>query len=106
MASELTGTSFVVRKKIMTVGGAKFEIFDAQEKMILFSGEKVFTIKEDIRVYSDESGAKSASTSRRAPSSASTSCTTSSTRRPHRNLARCGTRASRCVISGTCSTPM
>lgn len=48
-------TQFTIRRKILTVLGAKFHIFDAAGKPIGFSRQKALKLKEDIRVYSDES---------------------------------------------------
>lgn len=45
---------FVVRKQILSLVGAKIDIFDANERAILFSKMKAFKLKEDIRIYGDE----------------------------------------------------
>ncbi|NOU98540.1 hypothetical protein [Paenibacillus planticolens] len=45
---------FVVRKQILSLVGAKIDIFDMNEKPILFSKMKAFKLKEDIRIYGDE----------------------------------------------------
>ncbi|MBA2941062.1 hypothetical protein HZF08_22540 [Paenibacillus sp. CGMCC 1.16610] len=45
---------FVVRKQILSLVGAKIDIFDMNEKPILFSKMKAFKLKEDIRIYDDE----------------------------------------------------
>jgi hypothetical protein len=45
---------FVVRKQILSLVGAKIDIFDVNEKPILFSKMKAFKLKEDIRIYGDE----------------------------------------------------
>ncbi|MDQ0902021.1 MULTISPECIES: hypothetical protein [unclassified Paenibacillus] len=45
---------FVVRKQILSLVGAKIDIFDIDEKAILFSKMKAFKLKEDIRLYGDE----------------------------------------------------
>jgi len=50
-----THTQYVVRKKILTVLGAKFHIYDNNEHLVMFSQMKAFKLKEDIRLYSDES---------------------------------------------------
>lgn len=50
-----THTEYVVRKKILTVLGAKFHIYDNNEQLVMFSQMKAFKLKEDIRLYSDES---------------------------------------------------
>lgn len=51
----VTGTEYTIRRKVMTLAGAKFHIYDAQEKLIGFSKQKAFKLKEDIRVFTDES---------------------------------------------------
>ncbi|OAS15632.1 hypothetical protein [Paenibacillus oryzisoli] len=45
---------FVIRKQILSLVGAKIDIFDANERAILFSKMKAFKLKEDIRIYGDE----------------------------------------------------
>jgi hypothetical protein len=49
------GTEFTIRRKILTVLGAKFHIFNPQGAVIGFCKQKAFKLKEDIRVYTDES---------------------------------------------------
>jgi hypothetical protein len=49
------GNEFTIRRKILTLAGAKFHIFDPQGQVIGFCKQKAFKLKEDIRVYSDES---------------------------------------------------
>ncbi|AZK48466.1 hypothetical protein [Paenibacillus lentus] len=47
---------YLVRKKVLSVLGAKFHIYNANnEELIMFSQMKAFKLKEDIRLYSDES---------------------------------------------------
>ena len=48
-------SNYTIRRKILTLVGAKFHVYDDQERLILFSRQKGFKLKEDIRVYSDES---------------------------------------------------
>ncbi|MBP3962752.1 hypothetical protein [Paenibacillus lignilyticus] len=45
---------YVVRKQILSLVGAKIDIFDNNEKPVLFSKMKAFKLKEDIRLYGDE----------------------------------------------------
>lgn len=49
---------FTIRKKVFSVLGAKFHIYDHEGKLIGFSKQKAFKLKEDIKVYSDESMTK------------------------------------------------
>jgi len=46
---------YLVRRKILALVGAKFYIEDQQGNMIGFSKQKAFKLKEDIRIFTDES---------------------------------------------------
>lgn len=46
---------YLIRRKVFTVLGAKFHVYDTKDNIVLFSQQKAFKLKEDIRVYSDES---------------------------------------------------
>ena len=46
---------YQVRKRILTVLGGKFEIFDPAGNVVLFSKQAAFKLKEDIRLFTDES---------------------------------------------------
>jgi hypothetical protein len=46
---------YQVRRKILTVFGAAFHIYDPEGNVAFFSRLKAFKLKEDIRVYTDES---------------------------------------------------
>ena len=48
-------TEFTIRRKILTLFGAKFHIRNQADELIGFSKQKAFRLKEDIRVYTDES---------------------------------------------------
>ncbi|WP_284638277.1 hypothetical protein [Paenibacillus silviterrae] len=54
MNSKFNNHKFVVRKQILSLVGAKIDIFDENEEKILFSKMKAFKLKEDIRIYGDE----------------------------------------------------
>ena len=45
---------YLIRRKVLTVLGQKFHIYDGQGKLLGFSKQKAFKLKEDIRFYSDE----------------------------------------------------
>src|SRR5690349_19157229 len=45
---------YTIRRKVFTLLGAKFHIYDPQGKLVGFSQQKAFKLKEDIRVYADE----------------------------------------------------
>jgi len=47
-------SSYQVRKRILSVVGGKFEIFDPAGNVVLFSKMKAFKLKEDIRLYTGE----------------------------------------------------
>jgi len=46
---------FILRKNFFTILGAKFCVYDEGWKLLLFSRQKAFKLKEDIRICSDES---------------------------------------------------
>lgn len=46
---------YVIRKKVLSVLGAKIHIYDSSENMVLYSQMKAFKLKEDISLYTDES---------------------------------------------------
>jgi uncharacterized protein YxjI len=45
---------YLVRRKILTIVGAKFHIFDSAGNLVFFSKMKAFKLREDIRLYRDE----------------------------------------------------
>ncbi|PWW05457.1 hypothetical protein DFQ01_10415 [Paenibacillus cellulosilyticus] len=55
MNPKFTRTNYLVRKQVLSLIGAKFHIFDENEQVVMFSQMKAFKLKEDIRLYSDES---------------------------------------------------
>ena len=46
---------FWVRRKFFTLFAPKFYFYDSQNRLIAFVKQKAFKLREDIRVYSDES---------------------------------------------------
>lgn len=44
-------TNYLVRKKILTVLGSTFEIFDPNGAVVFYSKQKAFKLKEDIRIF-------------------------------------------------------
>ena len=46
---------YMIRRKILTVFGAKFHVYNTSGELILFSKQRAFKLKEDIRVFADES---------------------------------------------------
>lgn len=55
MADSFDGNRYLIRRKVLTILGAKFHVYDEHENLVLFSQQKAFKLREDIRVYSDES---------------------------------------------------
>ena len=51
----MAGTEYTIRRKIFTFLGAKFHIYDAEQNLIGYCKQKAFKLKEDIRIYTDES---------------------------------------------------
>lgn len=46
---------FVIRRKIFKLLGAAFHVYDEAGNVVMYSKQKAFKLKEDIRLYSDES---------------------------------------------------
>ena len=46
---------YIIRRKIFSFLGAAFHIYDPQGNVVFYSKQKAFKLKEDIRVYTDES---------------------------------------------------
>lgn len=61
MSTALTGHSvleldqLLIRKNVFTIFGAKFRVFSMDGRVVATSKQKAFKLKEDIRVYADES---------------------------------------------------
>ena len=47
--------NYLVRRRLWSLVGTKFDIFDAQGRQIGFSKQKAFKLKEDVRVFKDVS---------------------------------------------------
>jgi hypothetical protein len=54
MSDALTPDQYLIRRKVFTFLGAKFHVYDSGGQVIGFSRQKAFKLREDIRVYSDE----------------------------------------------------
>lgn len=52
------GERYTVRRKILTVLGAKFHVYDEQGQVVAFCHQKAFKLREDIRLYTDETMAE------------------------------------------------
>lgn len=46
--------TYLIRRKVFKLFGASFHIYDNNEKLVGFSQQKAFKLKEDIRIYADE----------------------------------------------------
>jgi uncharacterized protein YxjI len=49
---------YTIRRKFFKLFGAAFHVYDAQDKVVGYCKQKSFRIREDIRVYTDESKSK------------------------------------------------
>jgi hypothetical protein len=48
------GERYTIRRKVLTVLGAKFHVYDEQNRVVAFCQQKAFKLKEDIRLHTDE----------------------------------------------------
>jgi uncharacterized protein YxjI len=48
-------SSYIFRKKVFKLFGGSFKVFDTDGNIIFYSEQKAFRLKEDFRIYSDES---------------------------------------------------
>lgn len=48
------GEQYTVRRKIFTILGASFHVYDASGSLVAFCRQKAFRLKEDLRLYTDE----------------------------------------------------
>ena len=54
MGDPYTQDEYIIRRKVFTLFGAKFHVYDQAGQVILFSRQKAFKLREDIRVFGDE----------------------------------------------------
>lgn len=54
MTQAFNHTNYVIRKKVLSILGAKIHIYDSAENLVLYSQMKAFKLKEDISLYADE----------------------------------------------------
>ncbi|MEN8172621.1 MAG: hypothetical protein ABFS03_07025 [Chloroflexota bacterium] len=54
LLSTFQQSNYTLKRQVLALTG-KFRLFDSQGGLILFSHQKMFKLKEDIRVFSDES---------------------------------------------------
>jgi hypothetical protein len=55
MIERFSSSRYVLVRQFFKLIGANFRVFDENGRLVLFSNQKAFRLKEDIRVYSDES---------------------------------------------------
>ncbi len=53
MALELS--RYTIRRKVLQLFGASFHVYDEQGRVVGFSSQKAFKLREDIRIFADES---------------------------------------------------
>jgi uncharacterized protein YxjI len=49
------GESYTIRRKVLKIFGAAFHIYDPQGQVVGYCKQKAWKLKEDIRIYTDES---------------------------------------------------
>ena len=54
MRTAFLHNQYLLRRQVFALTG-KFRVYDPAENLVLFSEQKMFRLREDIRVYSDES---------------------------------------------------
>lgn len=54
VAERYAHDTYTLRRKVLTIAGAKFHIYGPDGSLALFAKLKAFKIKEDIRIYADE----------------------------------------------------
>jgi uncharacterized protein YxjI len=57
MSSAFDFNQYVLKRQVLALGG-KFRVYAPGEKLVLYVEQKLFKLREDIRVYSDESKAQ------------------------------------------------
>lgn len=55
MSDLFVSDRYLVRRKIMKLVGGAFHVWDAGGALVAFSEQKAFKLKEDVRIYADES---------------------------------------------------
>jgi uncharacterized protein YxjI len=55
MNQAFTKSSYIFRKKVFKLFGGSFKVFDSDGRLVFYSEQKAFRLKEDFRIYSDES---------------------------------------------------
>ncbi len=47
-------SSYIFRKKVFKLFGGSFKVFDTEGRILFYSEQKAFKLREDFRIYSDE----------------------------------------------------
>ena len=45
---------YLFRKKVFKIFGGAFHIYDSNQRLLFYSKQKAFKLKEDFRIYADE----------------------------------------------------
>jgi uncharacterized protein YxjI len=54
MESRFSPDTYLIRRKVFKLLGAAFHIYDAEGNLVLYSKQKAFKLREDIRLYASE----------------------------------------------------
>lgn len=54
MIDRFSHPTYLVRRQILQLFGASFEVFDPTDQLAFYSKQKAFKLKEDIRIYTGE----------------------------------------------------
>lgn len=54
MSDRFSSPTYLVRRKVFTLAGGAFHIYDGQGQLVLFSKLKAFRLKEDLRLFTGE----------------------------------------------------
>ncbi len=57
-SSPFTHSSYLLRRKVFKILGASFHIYAPDGSLAFFSSQKAFKLREDVRIYADESKSK------------------------------------------------
>lgn len=57
-ATRFQHQTYVIRRQFFKIFGAAFQIYDPSDQVVFYSKQKAFKLKEDIRIYADESQAE------------------------------------------------
>jgi hypothetical protein len=57
-AARFQHDTYLIRRQFFKIFGAAFHVYDPQGQVVFYSKQKAFKLKEDIRIYADESGSE------------------------------------------------